>query len=127
MAVRITWYEPEQIILYRLMDPLTLEDLEKGAEEVWALAAGVPSLVDMILDYRDVTEFPRGMLPLMRDGSFTLPLLERVALVGNEPLVEMMFATITQSTYRPDPTVHATVEEAADFLRRMAREDGTRA
>jgi hypothetical protein len=127
MAVRITWYEPEQIILYCLMDPLTLEDLEQGAEEVWALAAGVPSLVDMILDYRAVTQFPRGMLPLMRDGSFTLPILERVALVGNEPLVEMMFATITQSTYRPDPTVHATVEEAAEFLRRMAREDGTRA
>ena len=127
MAVRITWYEPEQIILYCLMDPLTLEDLEQGAEEVWALAAGVPSLVDMILDYRAVTEFPRGMLPLMRDGSFTLPMLERVALVGNEPLVEMMFATITQSTYRPDPTVHATVEEAAEFSRRMAREDGTRA
>jgi hypothetical protein len=53
--------------------------------------------------------------------------LERVALVGNEPLVEMMFVTITQGTYRPDPTIHATVEDAAEFLRRMAREDGTRA
>jgi len=127
MAVRVTWYEPERIILYCLMDPLTLEDLERGAEEVWALAAGVPSLVDVILDYRAVTEFPRGMLPLMRDGSFALPTLERVALVGNEPLVEMMFVTITQGTYRPDPTIHATVEDAAEFLRRMAREDGTRA
>lgn len=127
MTVRITWYEPNQIILYHLADPLTLEDLERGAEEVWALAAGVPSLVDMIFDYRAVTEFPRGSLRLMREGSFTLPLLERVALVGNEPLVEMMFTTITQSTYRPDPTVHASVEEAAEFLRRMAREDGTRA
>lgn len=127
MTVRITWYEPNQIILYYLADPLTLEDLERGAEEVWALAAGVPGLVDMIFDYRAVTEFPRGSLRLMREGSFTLPLLERVALVGNEPLVEMMFTTITQSTYRPDPTVHSSVEEAAEFLRRMAREDGTRA
>lgn len=126
MPVRITWYEPDQIILYDLADPLSLEDLEAGAEEVWALAAGVPSLVDMILDYHAVTEFPRGMLPLMRDGSFTLPTLERVALVGSEPLVEMMFTTIMQSTYRPDPTVHDSVEEAADFLRRMAREDSTR-
>ncbi|MCE7947616.1 MAG: hypothetical protein DYG88_09330 [Chloroflexi bacterium CFX4] len=127
MPVRITWYEPNHIILYNLTDPLSLQDLEAGAEEVWALAAGVPSLVDMILDYRGVTEFPRGTLPLMRDGSFRLPTLERVALVGSEPLVEMMFATIMQSTYRPDPTVHHSVEDAADFLRRMAREDGTRA
>ncbi|PJF36295.1 MAG: hypothetical protein CUN49_06235 [Candidatus Thermofonsia Clade 1 bacterium] len=126
MPVRVTWYEPDQIILYKLSDPLTLSDLEAGAVEVWALAAGVSGIVDMIFDYRAVTEFPRGMLPLMRDGSFTLPTLERVALVGNEPLVEMMFATITQSTYRPDPTVHTSVEEAADFLRRMAREDSTR-
>lgn len=126
MPVRVVWYEPNQIILYRLADPLTLQDLETGAEEVWALAAGVPSLVDMIFDYRAVTEFPRGALKLMREGSFALPLLERVALVGNEPLVEMMLTTITQSTYRPDPTVHAGVEEAAEFLRRMAREDGTR-
>ncbi|MFN7209608.1 MAG: hypothetical protein ACK4P1_04340 [Aggregatilineales bacterium] len=126
MPVRVMWYEPNQIILYRLADPLTLQDLETGAEEVWALAAGVSSLVDMIFDYRAVTEFPRGALKLMREGSFALPLLERVALVGNEPLVEMMLTTITQSTYRPDPTVHASVEEAAEFLRRMAREDGTR-
>ncbi|GAB4546220.1 MAG: hypothetical protein OHK0023_05510 [Anaerolineae bacterium] len=127
MPVKVSWYDPDHIILYALQSPLSLDDLEEGAEEVWALAAGVPDLVDMVFDYREVDEFPRGMLPLIREGSFTLPTLERVALVGNQPLFEMMLTTITQSTYRPDPTVHASVGDAADYLRRMAQEDSSRA
>jgi hypothetical protein len=127
MPARVIWYEPGHIILYIVSDPLTLDDLEQGAEEIWALAAGVSEVVDMIFDYRAVTEFPRGVLPVVREGSFKLPTLERVALVGNEPLVEMMFATITRSTYRPDPTIHPNVAEAAMFLRRIAGEDANRA
>jgi len=127
MSVRVMWYEPDAIILYTLSDPVTLEELEQGAEEVWALAAGVAGLVDMIFDYRDVTSFPRGLMPAIREGSVALPTLERVALVGNEPLFEMMFATITQSTYRPNPTIHPNVAEAAIYLRRMAKEDTSRA
>jgi hypothetical protein len=123
MSVKVSWYEPEQIILYVTSDPLTLEDLAHGAEEVRVLASGVPDMIDMIFDYRQVTDFPRGGLPILRDGNFKLPTLERVALVGNEPLIEMMFTTITQSTFRPDPTVHPDVPDAANFLRRMAAQD----
>ncbi len=123
MPVRISWYEPEHIILYTATDPLTIEDLEAASAQVWALAAGIPDLVDLIFDYRNATEFPRKMVSIMREGSFRLPTLERVALVGNQPLVEMMFSTITQNTFRPDPTIHASVEDAAVFLRKMAQED----
>jgi hypothetical protein len=123
MPVRVSWYEPEHIILYVVSDPVTIEDLEQGAERVWALAAGIPDLVDMIFDYRAVTEFPRGVLPVVRDGSFGLPTLDRVALVGSEPLVEMMVATIARNTYRPDPSIHASIEEAAEYLRHAAQEE----
>jgi hypothetical protein len=123
MPVDVRWYEEKHIILYALSDPLTLEDLEAGAEQVWALAANIPDLVDMIFDYRGLTEFPRGAMPAVREGSFKLPTLERVALVGAEPMVEMMMTTLTRNTYRPDPTIHPTVEEAADYLRRAAQED----
>jgi hypothetical protein len=126
MSARVSWYEPDHIILCVVADPVTLDDLEHFSEEVWALAAGVPDMIDLIFDYRNVTEFPRGGLPIMREGSFKLPILERVALVGNEPLLEMMFSTLTQSTYRPDPTVHSTVQDAAGFLRRKAAEDSNR-
>jgi hypothetical protein len=123
MPVKVSWYEPEHIILYVVSDPVTIEDLEQGSERVWALAAGIPDLVDMIFDYRAVTEFPRGVLPVFRDGSLGLPTLDRVALVGSEPLVEMMVATIARNTYRPDPSIHASIEEAADYLRRAAQEE----
>lgn len=126
MPARVTWYEPEHIILCVAVDPLTLDDLEYFSTEVWALAAGVPGMVDLIFDYGGVTEFPRGGLPIIREGGFKLPTLERVALVGNEPLMEMTFTTLTHSTYRPDPTVHATVQDAASYLRRMASEDNNR-
>jgi hypothetical protein len=123
MSARVVWYKKGHIILYELSDPLSLQELEVASEEVWALATEVREPVDMIFDYRQVTNFPRGVLPLLRDGHFTLPTLERVALVGWEPLVEMMMTTLTRATYRPDPTIHSTVEEAAETLRQIAEDD----
>ncbi len=126
MPVQVSWYDLNSIILYTVSDPLTLDELENAAEEVWALTATVRDPVDMILDYRAATAFPRGGLPIVREGHFALPMLDRVALVGNEPLVEMMIVTLTRATFRPDPTIHADVEEAAAALRRMAAEDANR-
>jgi len=126
MPVQVSWYEPEHIILYTASDPLTIEDMEAASEHVWSLASGIPDLVDLIFDYRAATEFPRKMVSVMREGSFRLPTLERVALVGSEPLIEMMFSTLTQNTFRPDPTIHTTVEDAAAYLRKMAQEDNNR-
>ncbi|MEP7289289.1 MAG: hypothetical protein ABI947_26355 [Chloroflexota bacterium] len=124
MPSRAVWYKKGSIILFEVSDPLTIDDLETGAEEVWALATEIREPVDMIFDYVKVTDFPRGVLPIVREH-FTLPTLDRVALVGGEPLIEMMIITLTRATFRPDPTIHATVEEAADALRRLA-EDGNR-
>ncbi len=124
MPARVSWYD-RQILLYTVKDPLTLSDLEEAAEEVWALAADIREAVDMIFDYRGATSFPRGGLPIVRDGQFALPTLDRIALVGSEPLVEMMFITLTRSTFRPDPTIHADVEEAAAMLRQLASEDAS--
>src|SRR2546430_2645896 len=106
MPVRVLWYEKNNIILFTVSDPLTLEDLEHGVEEVWALAGECRQPVDMIFDYREAAGVPRGGLPIVREGNFTLPMLDRVALVGREPLVEMMIMTLTRATYRPDPTIH---------------------
>ncbi len=122
MPARVSWYD-QNILLYTVNDPLTLGDLEEAAEEVWALAADIREAVDMIFDYRGVTAFPRGGLPAVREGQFALPTLGRVALVGSEPLVEMMFLTLTRSTFRPDPTIHADLDEAAATLRRLAAQD----
>ena len=126
MAARVSWLKKGHIILFEVDDPLTLDDIETGAEEVWALAHELREPVDMIFDYRKVHTFPRGALPAVRDGHFTLPTLDRVALVGWEPLVEMMITTLTRATYRPDPTIHPTVEEAAEMLQKMAEEDENR-
>lgn len=123
MPARVSWYDKDHIILFTVSDVLELSELEECAEEIWALAAEVREPVDMIFDYRETTNFPRGGLPIVREGNFALPTLDRVALVGHEPLVEMMITTLTRSTFRPDPTIHATLEEAAEFLRRMAKED----
>lgn len=122
MPAHVSWYD-QNILLYTVNDPLSLSDLEEAAEEVWALAADIREAVDMIFDYRGATAFPRGGLPIVRDGQFALPTLDRVALVGSEPLVEMMFITLTRSTFRPDPTIHANVEDAAALLRHLASED----
>jgi hypothetical protein len=127
MPARASWLDGDHtIILYVASDPLTLDDLKEGGEAVWTLAGEAREPVDMIFDYRKVTTFPRGGLPVVREGNFSLPTLDRVALVGDEPLVEMMFSTLTRATYRPDPTIHTNVEEAAAFLRRMAAEDANR-
>ncbi|HVO44476.1 MAG TPA: hypothetical protein VMT34_17745 [Aggregatilineales bacterium] len=126
MAAHVAWYADQYIILYTVSDPLTLTDLEQASEEVWALAGQVHEPLDMIFDYRQVKHFPRGGMPVVRDGHFSLPMLDRVALVGTEPLVEMMVTTLTRNTFRPDPTLHTSIEEAAEFLRRMAREDTNR-
>ncbi len=126
MPARALWYDEGSIILFSVSDPLTLEELEAGAEEVWALAGEVHDPVDMIFDYRAVTEVPRGILPVVREGHFMLPTLDRVALVGNEPMVEMMMSTLTRATYRPDPTIHADVKSAGEFLRQKAAEDANR-
>jgi len=126
MPVQALWYENCRIILYTVSDPLTLEDLEAGAKKVWALAGECREPIDMIFDYRNATSFPRGGLPIVRDRHFSLPTLDRVALVGSEPLIEMMFATLTRATYRPDPTIHPDVDQAAEFLQRMAEEDANR-
>src|SRR5215475_302173 len=90
MPARVAWYQEGSIILFEVTDPLLLEEIKTASEEVWALAKEVREPVDMIFDYRSITQFPRGILPVVRDGHFTLPTLERVALVGWEPLVEMM-------------------------------------
>ncbi len=126
MPARVIWYEPGHILLYSLSDPLTLDDVEESNEQVWALGIGAPGPIDMIFDYRKVTEFPRGLLPIVREGSFRLPTLDRVALVGSDPIVEMMMSTLTRATFRPDPTIHSDVADAGMFLRKMAREDGNR-
>ena len=123
MPARVVWYDPDRIILYTVISPVTLDELEHAAEEVWALAAGVPDMVDIIFDYACVKEIPRGGFRLMKDGSFKLPNMDRVALVGSDSLIEMMFATIAPETYRADPSVHTNVDDAAKYLRRMAQED----
>jgi hypothetical protein len=123
MPAHARWHKVGRIILYEISDPVTLDDLESGAEQIWALAAEVREPVDMILDYSKAKAFPRGVMPVVRDGHFTLPMLDRVALVGSEPMIEMMMVTITRATFRPDPTVHATIEEAADMLIRIAEDD----
>lgn len=123
MPVRVQWHKKGSIILFEVSDPLTIEDIETGAEEVWALAAEIREPVDMIFDYRNVDTFPRGVLPVMNNGHFMLPTLDRVALVGCESLVEMMMTTLTRKTYRPDPTIHETVEQAAALLTKLAAEN----
>ncbi len=123
MPARVSWHKKGSILLFEVSDPLTLGELETAGEEVWALAAEVREPVDMIIDYRKAAEFPRGVLPVVRDGHFSLPTLGRVALVGREPMVEMLFATLTRKTYRPDPTVHSDVEDAAETLEQMAADD----
>lgn len=122
MPAQVRWHEKGSIILFQVSDPLALEDIESGAEEAWALAAEVREPVDMIFDYRQMSNFPRGVLPVIQNGHFMLPTLDRVALVGTEPLIEMMFTTLTRATFRPDPTVHVDIDEAAEFLHRMAEE-----
>jgi len=126
MPASVTWYQEGSIILYEVSDPLLLDEIKVASEEVWGLAKEVREPVDMIFDYRSVTNFPRGILPVVREGHFTLPTLERVALVGWEPLFEMMMVTLTRATYRPDPTVHTTVEDAAETLRQIAEDDRNR-
>jgi hypothetical protein len=123
MPTRVTWHKKGRIILFEVSDPLTAEDIETGAEEVWALAAEVREPVDMIFDYRKVSDFPRGVLPIVHQGHFMLPTLDRVALVGGEPLVEMMIMTLTRATYRPDPTIHTDVQEAAQALMKLAEDN----
>lgn len=120
MPARVTWYDIGNTILYVVREPLTLEELQEASQAVWALAEGITEFVDLIFDYRGMTDFPRGTLPVVRDGHFALPLLDRIALVGDEPLVEMMMATLSEATFRPLPTQHDTVEAAADYLRKMA-------
>ena len=126
MPAQVSWYQDKHIILYTVSDPLTLSELEAAAEDVWALAGQAREPMDMIFDYRHVVDFPRGSMPIVREGHFKLPMLDRVALVGCEPLVEMMVTTLTRSTFRPDPTIHPDIEEAAEFLRRMAFQDTNR-
>jgi len=126
MSANAQWYKTGHIILYTVSDPLTISDLEGAAEEIWALAGQAREPVDMIFDYRKVLQFPRGSMPVVREGHFGLPMLDRIALVGAEPLIEMMMTTLTRSTFRPDPTIHRDVEEAAEFLRKMALEDANR-
>jgi hypothetical protein len=126
MGARVAWHKKGTIILFAVSDPVTLDDLECGAEEVWALAAEVRAPVDMIFDYRKVSEFPRGVMPVVREGHFKLPTLDRVALVGSEPMVEMIITSLTRATFRPDPTIHDDVEDAAAALERMAAEDKNR-
>jgi hypothetical protein len=123
MPARVSWYEPGSIILYTVSDPLTLDDLEQAEEGAWALAGGTNDLLDLIFDYRHLKEFPRGSLPVVKNGHFAMPTLDRVALVGSEPLIEMMMTELTRATFRPDPTLHDTVELAAAYLKRMAQED----
>src|SRR3954466_9016096 len=113
MPAIVKWHKRGSIILFQVSDPLTLEELETGAEEVWALAAEIREPIDMIFDYHQVGTFPRGVMPIVRDGHFKLPTLDRIALVGSEPRVEMMMITLTRATFRPDPTLHLTIEEAA--------------
>jgi hypothetical protein len=126
VPARALWYDERSIILFSVSDPLTLEELEEGAEEVWALAGEIRDPVDMIFDYRTVTVFPRGVLPVVREGHFSLPTLDRVALVGDEPMIEMMITTLTRATFRPDPTLHPDVKTAAEYLRQKAAEDANR-
>jgi hypothetical protein len=117
MPVRVTWYDKGKIILFSIRGTLTVDEIEEGAEEVWALAHEVPDSLHLIFDYRELGNFPRGILPAVREGHFKLPKLERVALVGHEELIEMMMTDITRATYRPDPTIHDDLEAAAERLR----------
>jgi hypothetical protein len=123
MPARVAWHKKGSIILFEVSDPLTVDDIETGAEEVWALAAEVREPVDMIFDYRNVSTFPRGVLPIVHEGHFMLPTLDRVALVGCEPLVEMMITTLTRATFRPDPTIHSDVDDAAGALTKLAEDN----
>jgi hypothetical protein len=123
MPARVTWYDVGNIILYAVQDPLSLDELQEASQAVWALAEGIHEFVDLIFDYRTITDFPRGTLPVVRDGYFALPMLDRIALVGDAPLVEMMMATLSEATFRPLPTQHHTVEEAASYLRKMAQDE----
>ncbi|HRE46438.1 MAG TPA: STAS/SEC14 domain-containing protein [Aggregatilineales bacterium] len=124
MPAKVMWYDPDKIILYVVSAPVTVDDLEEASEEIWALAGGIPDLIDIIFDYSQTTgELPRGGMRIVKEGSFKLPNLERVALVGDDSMIEMMFATIAQETYRPDPTIHPTIDDAAAHLRRLAEQD----
>ena len=123
MPAKVSWFTPGAIILYEISDPLTIDELERAAEEIWALAAAMHEPLDMIFDYRKVADFPRGVLPIVREGHFMLPTLDHVALVGSQPLVEMMISTLTRATFRPDPTLHPDVEEAAAALQQIANDD----
>jgi hypothetical protein len=117
MPARVSWYDQGKIILFSIRGTVTVDEIDQGAEEVWALAAEVREPVDLIFDYREMTNFPRGIMPSVREGHFKLPTLQRVALVGHEPLIEMMMTTITRTTFRPDPTIHDELESAAERLR----------
>jgi hypothetical protein len=126
MPAKVIWYDEHHILLYTLTDPVSVQDIEEASEEVWALAANTPNMIDMVLDYSAAKEFPRSIMKVSKNGAFSLPKLDRVALVGEDIMVTMMVADFMHRTYRHGPSVHKTVSEASETLRHLARQDVNR-
>jgi hypothetical protein len=122
MSARVSWYVKDKILLCVLAEPVSMDELDDVAQEVWALAAGAADMLDIIFDYTGVKSLPpKAMVPL-NEGPFKIPVLDRVALVGEDHLIAMAFATLTHDTFRPSPTAHPNVKEAADYLSKTAQE-----
>lgn len=124
MAVNVMWYQVGRSVIYEIEDAPTLDEIKHGLTQLHALIAGHDALIDVIFDYRTLADnLPTGTLGMIQQTALMFPTLNRIALVGDNKMVEMIMREIAQISHRSAPTTHLTVEAAAKRLGELAAND----
>lgn len=119
MSVNVHWYETNRILVYRISGAPDIDDIESGLNKVYEMIDSKDMIVDVIFDYRTLSDFPHGTLKMVQSSALKFPTLNRIALVGHNNMIEMIMIDLANRTQRQKPTIHDTVDEAAARLREL--------
>lgn len=101
MPAEITWYYPQRLIYERFYGMITLDELDHiQTRFVNQLQEGIAP-VHAIIDFRDVTDYPRNLLEIRRvlRPTSTEP-LGWVIIINQNALLQFLVTVLTQTVLR---------------------------
>jgi hypothetical protein len=119
MPLEMSWQQPNRVVYQRFHGTITIEEIHDGELAFVAYAQEGEGPVHLIVDLREVQEYPKSMNQLRKGLSFAKVENrgQTVIIAQTNPAIRFIVSTIMQTLAKAIPfTFSISMEEAMRYL-----------
>ncbi len=124
MPIHLDFVEPARTIYLTTSDPITLADMERAAEESFAIHSAAAQPIYTLLDASQIRAIPQGALRGHARPEFNHPMAGGVVVFGANLLVRTITSVVAKLAQKESIRYFGTAEEAWAYIQaKIAADD----